>query len=72
MWRATGYSDQTLASHNPSGLALLPYIRPENHDSAVYCFIDVSHDDADVDNPNTYRYIASDAPGLDQFDGLHL
>jgi subtilase-type serine protease len=67
-----GHGQQPLAARNPSGLALLPYIRPENHDSVVYRFIDISQGTTDPNNPNTYSYLPSNAPGLDQFDTAHL
>ncbi len=66
------YGDQPLASMNPSGNGLTPFIRPENHATGVYRFVDANRPDFDPNNPGTYGYVASNAPGLDAIDYSHL
>lgn len=61
------YAIQPLASLNPSGNSIFPFIRPENHDSGVYRFISVD-EDLDINNPDTYQYIDADDPRLANID----
>jgi subtilase-type serine protease len=63
------YIEQPLASAQPNGIGLLPYIRPENHESGVYTLLDAAATDMDVDNPATYvRYPDMRDPRLQQLD----
>ncbi len=52
------YEDQPLASRNPSGAGLFPYIKPANHASGVYRFIE-GRPGLDLNNPATYTYLAA-------------
>lgn len=67
------YAEQPLASSNPSGNGILPYIRPENHDAGVYRFISYDEESPlDLNDPDTYEYLDPDDPRLAELDYSHL
>ncbi|CAM3707853.1 autotransporter serine protease [Bordetella bronchialis] len=56
------------AAVNPSSSALLPYIRPENHDSGVYQFVDGDFGEyLDLD-PSAYIQVERDDSRLQEID----
>lgn len=61
------YQVQPLVARNPSGNGLIPYIRPEHHDSGVYRFISSALTD-DENDPKTYAYLESNDPRLASLD----
>lgn len=59
------YDDQPEARANPSGEALFPFIKPENHGKGVYTFIEPG---ANLQDPATYRFIKPSDPQLAHLD----
>jgi subtilase-type serine protease len=53
------------AAINPRGYALLPYMRPENHNKGVYTLLD---DASDLHDPSTYRLVDPSDPRLSRLD----
>ncbi len=59
------YQDQPIGASHPSGIALFPYIRPENHRKGIYSFL---YEASDITNPKTYRLADMSDPDLDEID----
>ncbi|MVW71318.1 autotransporter domain-containing protein [Bordetella sp. 15P40C-2] len=67
------YQEQPLASANPTGLAILPYIRPENRNSGVYQYIRGGEDNIpDIKDPSTFVYLDNNDPRVAHLDYSHL
>jgi subtilase-type serine protease len=62
------FEEQPLASANPSGLGLLPFVRPEHHHGGVYQILDGSTEDTDPYNPATYVPVSEDQAELANLD----
>ncbi|MGK9236216.1 autotransporter domain-containing protein [Inquilinus limosus] len=64
------YSNQPVASAMPDGNGMLPLITPENTAAnKLYKFVDISYsDNADRNNPNTYRFISPTDPSVAKLD----
>ncbi|WP_040637912.1 S8 family peptidase [Microvirga lotononidis] len=59
------YGDQPQGAAQPSGIALFPAIRPENHRQGIYSFL------LDLKDPNdsrTYKFADMNDPDLDEVD----
>ncbi|SCZ10974.1 autotransporter domain-containing protein [Microvirga guangxiensis] len=59
------YEDQPIAASHPSGIAMFPYIRPENHRKGIYSFLTGA---SDPTNPKTYQLADMNDPELDEVD----
>ena len=59
--------EQPVASAQPGGIGLYPYIRPANHQNGVYRILELARN-TNLTNPNTYKTLDPGDPRLAKID----